>query len=148
MDEEMDWLYRRIVDDAPDAVIFADREGVIRLWNSGAEAMFGYSAEEATGKSLDLIVPEKQRDRHWEGFRRVMQSGVTTYGRETLKVPGLTRDGGRISLEFTVALLRDQQDQVLGAAAILRDVTDRWQQEKAMRERVAALEAQLDTARG
>ncbi len=136
-----DWLCRRIVEEAPDAIIFADRDGIIRLWNSGAEAMFGYEAEEAVGQSLNLIIPERQRQRHWDGYCQVMVTGVTRYGRELLAVPALRKDGARISLEFSIALVRNEAGAILGAATILRDVTARWQQEKAMRERLAALGA-------
>ena len=72
---EREWLCQRIVEDAPDAIIFADRDGVIRLWNAGAQAVLGYQPEEALGQTLDLIVPEHLRERHWEGFRRVMATG-------------------------------------------------------------------------
>lgn len=144
--ESRDWLCRRIVEDTPDAVVFADRDGVIRLWNSAAEAMFGYSADEALGQSLDLVVPERHRDAHWEGFRRVMRTGVSKYGTELLKVPALRRDGTRISLEFSIALVRDEDDRVAGAAAVLRDVTARWHEEKALRERLAASEAEIAAA--
>ncbi len=138
---ERQGLCQRIVEDNPDAIIYADREGTIRLWNAGAEAIFGYWADEAVGQSLDLIIPEKQRGRHWEGYRTVMATGVTRYGRELLKVPAMRKDGSRISLEFSIVLLRDAAGQPMGAAAILRDVTERWQQERAVRERLAALEA-------
>ena len=136
-------LFQRIVEDAPDAIIFADRHGTIRLWNAGAEAIFGYRADEAVGQSLDLIIPEKQRGPHWEGYHTVMASGVTRYGRELLKVPAFRKDGSRISLEFSILILRDGAGQPLGAAAILRDVTERWQQERALRERLVALEDTL-----
>jgi PAS domain S-box-containing protein len=142
-----DWLCGQIVQNAQDAIVFADRDGIIRLWNSGAEAMFGYRAEEAVGQTLDLIIPERLRARHWEGYRKVMSTGVTRYGREVLKVPGVRKDGTRVSLEFTVILLHDGTGQLLGPAAILRDVTVRWEQEKAMRERLAALEAKVETPR-
>lgn len=135
-------MYREIVEHAQDAIIFADRDGVIRLWNEGAAAIFGYRPEEAIGQTLNIIVPERLRGRHWEGYRRVMATGVTKYGREFLAVPGIRKDGTRISLEFTIILLRDETGALLGPAAILRDVTARWQQEKALRERLAALEAQ------
>jgi len=134
-------LYQRIVEDAPDAIIFADREGTIRLWNAGAEAVLGYRADEAVGGSLDLIIPEKQRVGHWEGYRRVMATGATRYGRgELLRVPAIRKDGRRISIEFSILLPRDPAGEVLGAAAILRDVTERWEQDRALRQRLAALE--------
>ncbi len=135
------WLSRRIVEEAPDAIIFSDRGGTIRLWNAGAEAVFGWRAEEALGQTLDLIIPEKQRARHWEGYRAVMAAGATRYGRgELLRVPALRKDGRRISVEFSILLPRDAAGQVLGAAAILRDVTERWEQDRALRQRLAALE--------
>jgi PAS domain S-box-containing protein len=141
-------LYREIVDHTPLAIVFGDREGIIRLWNSGAEAMFGYSAAEAIGKSLDLIVPEKHRPKHWEGYDRVMQTGVTKYGRELLAVPALTKDGRRISIEFNVALLRDDSGQIMGVAATISDVTARWEKEKALRARLAELEAKVKSLSG
>ena len=97
-----DWLCRRIIEESRDAVVFADREGLIRLWNPGAVRMFGYLPEEALGQPLDLIIPENLRARHLEGYRRVMATGATRYAQELLAVPGLTRDGARISLEYTM----------------------------------------------
>ncbi len=139
-----EWLCQRIVEETQVAIIFADRDGIIRLWNSGAEAMFGYRAEEALGQTLDLIVPERQRSRHWEGYTRVMGTGVTRYGREMLAVPALTKDGKRISIEFSIALLRAPSGELLGATAILQDVTARWQQQKDLKSRLATLEAKLE----
>ena len=136
-------MYRQIVEHAQDAIIFADRDGVIRFWNEGAEVIFGYTAEEAVGRTLDIIIPERLRSRHWEGYRKVMATGVTRYGREFLAVPGTRKDGTRVSLEFTIVLLRDEAGALLGPAAILRDVTARWQEVKALRERLVALEAQV-----
>ena len=138
-----EWLCQRIVEGTPEAIIFADRDGTIRLWNSGAEAVFGYRADEAVGHSLDLIIPEKLRGRHWEGYRAVLGTGVTRYGRELLKVPAIRKDGSRISLEFSILLVRDSSGVPLGAAAVIRDVTERWQQEKTLRERLGVLESQL-----
>jgi PAS domain S-box-containing protein len=135
------WLYQRIVEDSPIAILFADREGRIRSWNRGAEAMFGYEAHEAVGQSLDLIVPEKQRARHWEGWTRVMATGVTKYGREALAVPATKKDGSRISIEFNIVLIRSSDGSLQGAAAMIQDVTVRWQQQKELRARLAALEA-------
>ena len=142
------WVCQQIVDHAQDAMIFADRDGVIRLWNVGAEAMFGYRAEEAVGRTLDLIIPAPLRARHWAGYRQVMATGVTRYGREVLAVPARRKDGTRLSLEFTIILLRDAAGDLLGPAAILRDVTARWQRDKALKERLAALEAQVRGTHG
>ena len=133
-------LCREIVEGSPEAIVFADRDGIIRLWNSGAEAMFGYRAEEAIGQPLDIIIPERLRGRHWAGYREVMATGVTRYGRELLAVPGIRKDGTQISLEFSIVLLRDSNGEPLGPAAVLRDVTARWQKEKELKARLAALE--------
>lgn len=136
------WLFRRIVEEMPEAVIFADRQGVVRLWNRGAETMFGYSADEALGQSLDLIIPERFRARHWDGYRQVMATGVTSYGQRLLAVPAMRKDGQRISIEFSIALLKDERAEVAGAVAVVRDVTARWQAERELRGRLAVLEAQ------
>ena len=135
-----EWLYQQIVEGAQDAIIFADPDGIIRLWNSGAEAMFGYSAEQALGQTLDLIVPEKMRERHWEGYRKVMDTGVTKYGSDLLAVPALKNDNSRLSVEFTIVLLKNDSGKPIGTAAIMRDVTERWQKEKELKKRLAELE--------
>ena len=137
---ETSGLFRQIVEEMPEAVIFADRQGVVRLWNRAAEIMFGYSAGEALGQSLDLIVPERFRARHWDGYGHVMATGVTSYGQRLLAVPAMRKDGQRISIEFSIALLKDERGEVTGAAAIVRDVTARWQAERELRRRLAALE--------
>jgi PAS domain S-box-containing protein len=142
------WLCQQIVDHAQEAIIFADGDGVIRLWNAGAEAMFGYRPEEAVGRTLDLIIPTQLRARHWAGYRQVMATGITPYDREVLAVPALRTDGTRLSLEFTIILVRDAAGEPLGAAAIIRDVTARWQRDKALKERLAALEAQVRGTHG
>jgi PAS domain S-box-containing protein len=134
------WLCDRIVEDSQAGIIFADEGGIIRLWNSGAEAMFGYTAAEAIGQSMEMIIPEKHRARHDEGYARVMQTGITKYGRDALAVPALRKDGTRISIEFTIVLVRSAQRGVIGAAAIVQDVTARWERDKALRARLAALE--------
>jgi len=143
-----DRLCREIIDHTPLAVVFGDREGIIRLWNSGAEAMFGFTAAEAVGQSMDIIVPEKHRPKHWEGYDRVMRTGITKYGREVLSVPALTKSGKRISIEFNVALLRDETGQVAGVAATITDVTARWERDKALRARIAELEAKVKALGG
>jgi PAS domain S-box-containing protein len=139
--ENNDSLFRRIVESSPEAIVCSDRDGIIRIWNGGAEAIFGYGAREAVGESLDIIVPEKMRERHWEGYFRVMKTGATKYGKDLLAVPGIRKDGSRVSLEFSVALIRDEDGALMGISAVMRDVTARWQKEKEMKERLAALEA-------
>jgi PAS domain S-box-containing protein len=136
---DKDALCRRIVETVGDAVIFADRDGIIRLWNRGAEGIFGYTEEEAIGQSLDLIIPERQRELHWKGYGMAMVNGVTKYGSETLSVPAVTKDGERISIEFTINLLQDGDGKVLGPVAVVRDVTARWIREKELRQRLAIL---------
>jgi len=135
-----EWLSRQIVEKAADAIIFADGEGIIRLWNAGAEAIFGYPAAEALGQSLDLIVPEKLRKRHWEGYRKVMATGKTKYGKETLAVPAITKDDNRVSIEFTIVLVTNDSGEPLGTAAIIRDVTESFLKDKEIKKRLAELE--------
>jgi PAS domain S-box-containing protein len=137
---ELDRVCRQLVDEAQDAVIVADREGVIRLWNRGAERIFGRSAAEAVGGSMDFIIPEKLRARHWEGYFRTMATGTTRYGADTLNVPALTAGGARISIEFTIVMLRDGEGKPEGVAAITRDVTARREKELDLRRRLAELE--------
>lgn len=146
-ESERERLCREIVDGIPDAVVFADREGIIRLWNGGAERLFGYAAGEALGRSLDIIIPEPMRKRHWDGYLSVIESGVTRYGTELLAVPGIRKDGTRVSLEFSVALLRNGAS-VDGVAAVMRDVTARWLKDKETRERLRELEARSGGAAG
>jgi len=139
--DDKNTLCRQIVETVGDAVIFADRDGIIRLWNRAAEGIFGYTEEEVIGQSLNLIIPERQRELHWKGYEKAMLNGVTKYGSETLSVPAVTKDGERISIEFTINLLRDGDGKVLGPVAVVRDVTARWIREKDLRRRLAFLEA-------
>jgi PAS domain S-box-containing protein len=134
------WLSEQIVRENSDAIMFADHEGLIRLWNKGAEVMFGYAAAEAEGKSLDLIIPENLRGRHWEGYHRVMASGETRYGTELLSAPGMKKDGTWLSLEFSMVIVRGEDGAVLGTGAVIRDITARFQREKALKERLKVLE--------
>jgi len=137
----MDRFFQQIVENSPDAILIADRDGRIRFWNSGAERMFGYAATEASGRSLDLIIPENLRARHWQGYGRVMETGRTNYLSALLASPGVRKDGSRLSLEFSIVLLRDEQGAMAGCAAIIRDVTARWQKEKELKQRLAACES-------
>jgi PAS domain S-box-containing protein len=127
-------FYRALAQETPDAVVYADAKGVIGFWNKGAERIFGFSEAEALGKTLDIIIPENLRARHWTGYAATMQSGKTRYGAgDLLAVPALRQDGTRISVEFTILLFRDHRGAVSGVAAILRDVTQRFEEMKRLR---------------
>jgi len=126
-----------------DAVVVTDASGAIALWNAAAERMFGFAASEALGQSLDLIIPERLRQRHWEGFHKTMLTGQTKYGTELLRVPAVDKDGRTLSIAFTVALLPAPDGQPTAIAAVIRDETARFSEERALRKRLAELEAQL-----
>jgi len=127
-----------IVGTAADAILATDRQGIIRFWNPGADRIFGFTQEEAVGASLDLIIPERLRQRHWQGYQRVMATGATRYGTgDVLAVPALTKDGRQISVEFTILLLRDAGREITGMAAILRDVTARFEETRRLKRELA-----------
>jgi PAS domain S-box-containing protein len=137
-----DDLPRRILDGSPDAVLIADRAGLTRGWNAAAERMFGFTAAEALGQSMDLIIPERLRGRHWGGWDHVMKTGQTRYGAgELLAVPATHRDGRQLSVEFSIQLLRDQAGAIEWVVAIFRDVTERFARDKALKLRLKELEA-------
>ena len=126
-----------LVRDAADAIIYADKEGVIRFWNAGATRIFGFGEAEAMGQSLDLIIPENLRARHWTGFDKTMETGESRYGGgDILSVPALRKDGARISVDFTILPFRGEDGRIAGIAAILRDVTARFEELKALRRQV------------
>lgn len=123
-----------------DAIIAADREGEIIFWNPGAERIFGFARTEAVGRSLDIIIPTRLRKRHWEGYRRVMESGESRYGQgDVLAVPGIGKDRRQLSLEFTILPLRDRSGALIGLAAIMRDVTERFEETRALKRKVAEM---------
>jgi|SRR5699024_1468870 len=144
----MSSLESRIIDNADDAIVFADADGIIRLWNAAAERMFGYSPDEACGQSLDLIIPEKHRRRHWQGYHRVMQTGETSYAGSLLAVPALHADGTRISIEFSVTLVQNASGAVEGIAAIIREVTERRDAWRALQREVAELRERVGPSGG
>ena len=133
--------YEQLVNAIGDAVIISDANGAITLWNPAAERMFGFTQSEAMGQSLDLIIPERLRGRHWDGYQKTMATGETRYGHDLLKVPAVDKAGRSMSIAFTVALLRSPQGEVTGIVAIIRDEPARFQEARALRKRIAALEA-------
>ncbi len=133
----------QLVQSMGDAVVVTDGKGDIVLWNAAATRIFGFSEAEALGQSLDIIIPERQRGRHWDGYEKTMSSGQTRYGTTLLRVPALHKDGHTLSIAFTVALLKGAQGEVEGVAAVIRDETSRFQDERALRKRITELEARL-----
>jgi PAS domain S-box-containing protein len=138
-----------ILNTTSDAILATDRQGVIRFWNRGAIRIFGFTAEEAIGASLDLIIPEQLRKRHWDGYERVMASGETRYGAgDLLAVPAVAKGGRQISVEFTIILLQDSERRVVGMAAILRDVTPRFEELRRLKRELAQRRSDRDAPRG
>lgn len=133
----------QLLDAVGDAIVVCDTDGAITLWNKAAERMFGFPAEEALGLSLDIIIPERQRKRHWDGYHETMRSGVTRYGTSLLRVPAIHKDGHALSIAFTVALVFGADGTVDQIAAVIRDETERWKEERDLRKRLAELEAKL-----
>ena len=129
-----------------DAIVVADGDGAIVLWNAGAERIFGHTEAEALGQSLDLITPERLRNRHWEGYHKSMITGTTRYGAgDMLRVPAVHKDGRTLSIAFTVAMLFTPEHKVSGVIAIIRDETSRFNDDRSLRKRLAELEAQVAT---
>jgi PAS domain S-box-containing protein len=134
----------RILDGSPDAILACDRAGTVRYWNTAAERVFGYGATETVGASMDLIIPERLRARHWAGWESAMKSGATRYGEgQLLAVPAQHKDGRQISIEFSIQLLKGADGAVEWIVAFIRDVTERYNREKALRARLSALEGRL-----
>ena len=134
---------KQLVASLGDAVVVADAKGVIVLWNAGAERMFGHSEAEALGQTLDIITPERLRQRHWEGYDKSMATGTTKYGNDLLRVPAIHKDGRTMSIAFTVAMLFEADGKVGSIVAIIRDETTRFAEDREMRKRITELEAQI-----
>jgi len=130
----------QLVECVGDAIIVADANEKIVLWNPAATRIFGYTEAEALGNTLDLIVPERQRQRHNEGYSKSMETGTTRYGTSLLKVPAKHKDGSTLSIAFTVGMLFDSNHQANGVVAIIRDETARFAEERALKKRLADLE--------
>jgi PAS domain S-box-containing protein len=134
----------RVLDGSPDAILICDRGGTMRYWNAAAQRVFGFSSAEALGASMDLIIPERLRGRHWAGWETTMTTGVTRYGEgQLLAVPALHQDGRQISIEFSIQLLKDAAGRIEWVVAVIRDVTERYARDKALRAQLKALEAKV-----
>lgn len=134
---------RQLVQAVGDGVVVADADGKIVLWNPGSERIFGFSEAEALGKSLDIIIPQRQQQRHWDGFTKTMETGQTRYGNDVLRVPAVHKDGHSISIAFTVALLTGADQKVASIVAVVRDESARFAEDRALKKRLAELETQV-----
>jgi PAS domain S-box-containing protein len=132
--------YKQLVEALADAVVVADPSGAIRFWSPAAERLFGFTEGEAVGNSLDLIVPERFRERHWAGYKRTMATGQTGYAHDVLRVPAVHKDGRALSIAFTVGLLYGPQGNVIGILAVIRDETARFAEDRNLHKRLAELE--------
>jgi PAS domain S-box-containing protein len=123
-------LAESILDQIADAVVYVNRSGEIVRWNRASTSIFGFSAEEALGRSLDLIIPEYLRAAHWSGFNAAMTTGVTKLqGRPTL-TRALHKSGRKLYVEMTFAIVKVDEGEVLGSVAVARDVTERVERER------------------
>lgn len=135
--------YQQLVENAADAIMVCDAAGKITLWNAASTRMFGFTELEAMGKSLDIIIPQRQQARHWEGYHVTMASGVTKYGASVLRVPAVHKDGRTLSIAFTVSLMHDAAGKVSAIVAIVRDESVKFAEERALRKRITELEIDL-----
>lgn len=133
-----DEFFRSLAQDSGDAILLCNTAGEICFWNRAAERVFGYAESEAIGQSLDIIIPERLRERHWEGYWNTMRTGTSRYAAgDLLAVPAVTKDGSHISIEFSVVLIRDEGARVIGVGAIVRDVTTHFLELKHLRKELA-----------
>ena len=140
MDSTLD--LKQLVDGAGDSIIVCDAKGDVVYWNAASERIFGFSRADALGQSLDLIIPQRQRQRHWDGYHKTMGTAVTKYGADLLRVPALHKDGRTLSIAFTVSLLTDVDGKVTGIVAIVRDESKRFAEDRELRKRLVELETQ------
>jgi PAS domain S-box-containing protein len=129
-----------------DAIVVTDTGGAVTVWNPAAERIFGYTRAEALGESLDLIIPERLRKRHWDGYHQTMRTGETKYGSKLLRVPAVHKDGRALSIAFSVALLNSPDGKPLAIAAVIRDETSQFNEQRALRKRLAEAEAAMELA--
>jgi PAS domain S-box-containing protein len=137
-------LSEALVAQAPAAMILADRDGVIRVWNASAEAVFGYSAAEVIDGSLDVIIPERLRGAHWQGFRTAIETGREKYAGKVMTTRAVHKNGSKLYVDLSFALVRDETGAVVGSLAVARDCTERYASDKALRAQVAELERERE----
>jgi PAS domain S-box-containing protein len=135
--------YRQLVEGLADAIMACDAAGKITLWNAASARMFGFTELEAIGQSLDIIIPQRQQARHWEGYHVTMASGITKYGASVLRVPAVHKDGHTLSIAFTVSLMRDAAGAVSSIVAVVRDESAKFSEERALKKRIAELESSI-----
>lgn len=135
--------FKQLVEGAGDAIMVCDAKGAITLWNRAAERIFGFTEAEAQGQSLDMIIPQRQRQRHWDGYQKTMETGITKYGADLLRVPALHKDGHTLSIAFTVSMLFSENREVTGIVAIVRDETARFAEERKLRARLQEAETTI-----
>jgi PAS domain S-box-containing protein len=137
-EQDIESLGRAVLFSNADAIVTADKDGIIRFWNPAAARIFGFTSAQAVGQSLDIIIPERLRKRHWDGYARVMAGAKSRYGDgDLLAVPAIKADGAQISIEFTIIPLQDAGGALNGFAAIMRDVTARFEQMRALKRKLA-----------
>jgi PAS domain S-box-containing protein len=146
MDITVGDICTKIVEASSEAIIFADPEGLIRLWNRGAELIFGYAAAEVTGQSLDVIIPERLRQAHWDAFHRSIESGRTKHTDRVLTTRSVHKNGSRLYVDLSFGLVKDASGVALGAFAVGRDCTARYLADGALKARVQELESKQDAA--
>ncbi len=137
--------FKQLVEAVGDAIVASDASGTITLWNPAAQRMFGFAESEALGQSLNIIIPQRQQQRHWDGYHKTMATGQTKYGNDVLRVPAVHKDGHSLSIAFTVALLHSPDQKVSAIVAVIRDETSRFTEERSLRKRLMELESQLAT---
>jgi PAS domain S-box-containing protein len=135
--------FKQLVEGAGDAIMVCNAKGAITLWNRAAERIFGFTEAEALGQSLDMIIPQRQRQRHWDGYQKTMETGITKYGADLLRVPALHKDGHTLSIAFTVSMLFSGSRDVTGIVAIVRDETVRFAEERKLRARLQEAETTI-----
>jgi PAS domain S-box-containing protein len=135
--------YQALVTGVGDGIMAANAKGLITLWNPACERMFGYTEADALGKSLDLIIPQRQQKPHWEGYDKTMATGITKYGNDVLRVPAVHKDGHTLSIAFTVSMLHNPDGSVSAIVAVIRNESVKFAEERALKRRINELEMQL-----